>query len=216
MLGSLVNRKPRGLLIAIEGGDRCGKTTQVNKLMNSKYGSGSSFVRFPQRASPLTGTAINRLLTTDVAHNTSPCVSHLLFTANRWESIADIHKKLVEGTDVIMDRYSHSGIAYSVAQGVDPSWALNAERGLPLPDLILYLALAPEVAAQRAGFGEERLETNKIQCAVVAQFDAWAATDSLRWRHIDASLSVEAVHDCIVAMICDAGYLREYDLENFE
>ena len=40
------------------------------------------------------------------------------------------------------------------------------DRGLPAPDAVLLLTLAPEVAAQRGEYGEERYERLDFQRAV--------------------------------------------------
>jgi dTMP kinase len=63
---------------------------------------------------------------------------HLLFTMNRWEMKKQLVQMLESGTDVICDRYSYSGCAYSVAKGLDFDWCCSAERGLVLPDLVVY------------------------------------------------------------------------------
>jgi len=40
--------------------------------------------------------------------------------------------------------------------GMDLEWCKHADAGLPLPDLILFMDLSVEKAAERGGFGEER------------------------------------------------------------
>ena len=39
---------------------------------------------------------------------------------------------------------------------MDLEWCKKSDVGLPAPDAVFYLTLAPEVAARRAGFGGER------------------------------------------------------------
>lgn len=73
---------------------------------------------------------------------------------------------LAAGTTLIVDRYYYSGIVYSAAKElVDLSleWARAPEVGLPRPDLCLFLDIAPEAAAARAGFGGERYERGELQ-----------------------------------------------------
>jgi hypothetical protein len=54
-------------------------------------------------------------------------------------------------------RYAYSGVAFSGAKdGMDLEWCKKSDVGLPAPDAVFYLTLAPEVAARRAGFGGER------------------------------------------------------------
>jgi len=40
---------------------------------------------------------------------------------------------------MVCDRYAYSGVAYSVAKGLDFDWCLGVDRGLVQPDLVLYL-----------------------------------------------------------------------------
>jgi dTMP kinase len=41
--------------------------------------------------------------------------SHLLFSFNRWENREKILENLMNGYNVIVDRYAFSGVVYSVA-----------------------------------------------------------------------------------------------------
>ncbi|CAM6042828.1 unnamed protein product [Sphagnum compactum] len=92
---------------------------------------------------------------------------HLLFSANRWEKRALMEAKLRAGATLVVDRYSYSGVAFSAAKGLDLNWckisrhlyqskqASAPEAGLLAPDLVLYLDIPAEVAAERGGYGGE-------------------------------------------------------------
>ena len=64
---------------------------------------------------------------------------HLLFSANRWESSNEIVTLMEAGKDVICDRYVYSGVAYSSAKGLDFEWCYSSDKGLPKPDLVIFL-----------------------------------------------------------------------------
>ena len=75
----------RGLLIAIEGGDRCGKSTQCTKLIDylrDVLAQPVHFIKFPERTSAI-GRVINEYL--QCGNDLSNQAIHLLFSANRWE-----------------------------------------------------------------------------------------------------------------------------------
>jgi dTMP kinase len=77
--------KGRGLLIAIEGGDRCGKSTQCSKLIDylrDVLAQSVHFIKFPERTSAI-GRVINEYL--QCGNDLSNQAIHLLFSANRWE-----------------------------------------------------------------------------------------------------------------------------------
>lgn len=48
-------------------------------------------------------------------------------------------------------------------EGMDPHWVRQADIGLPRPDVVVFFEVSPEVAKQRGGFGEERLESEQLQ-----------------------------------------------------
>ncbi|TQD98103.1 hypothetical protein C1H46_016225 [Malus baccata] len=88
---------------------------------------------------------------------------HLLFSANRWEKRSLMESKLKSGTTLVVDRYSYSGVAFSSAKGLDIEWCKAPEIGLLAPDLVVYLDIPPEKAAERGGYGGERYEQLEFQ-----------------------------------------------------
>ena len=110
---------------------------------------------------------------------------HLLFSANRWETVDKLLSELNSGVDIVCDRYVYSGIAYSAAKGLDIEWCRGPDKGLPEPDLVLYMNVSPEVARQRGGYGEERYEKEEFQAKVGKQFLALGAAEK-NWRIVNA------------------------------
>ena len=51
------------------------------------------------------------------------------------------------------------------------SWCKQPEVGLPKPDSVLFLKLAPEIASKRADYGEERYEQRAFQDKVAQNYD---------------------------------------------
>lgn len=54
------------------------------------------------------------------------------------------------------------------------SWSQAPDKGLPAPDVVLYLDLPLEVAEQRGGFGQERYEKREMQQQVHSRTQAAA------------------------------------------
>lgn len=161
----------RGLLILIEGLDRTGKTTQTSLLLE-KLQPDAELIKFPDRTTPI-GQLINKYLT-EKNFELPDQAAHLLFSANRWELSHKLETLLLEGKHVILDRYVYSGIAYSVAKGIDGmdlEWCLQPDKGLIKPDLLFFLSNGDSMASSsRKGFGEERYETLQFQDRVKDQF----------------------------------------------
>lgn len=159
----------RGSLILIEGLDRSGKLTQA-EILASKLKA--DLVKFPDRLTPI-GQIINRYLT-DKNFDLPDQSAHLLFSANRWEQANHLEETLRSGKNVVMDRYIYSGIAYSLAKkGAEMDsydWLYGPDRGLPKPDLTLFLTISLEELSNRKGYGEERYEQIEFQKKVKGSF----------------------------------------------
>ncbi|OMO73413.1 Thymidylate kinase [Corchorus olitorius] len=123
--------------------------------------------RFPDRTTSV-GQMISAYLTNK--SQLDDHTIHLLFSANRWEKRSMMETKLKAGTTLIVDRYSYSGVAFSSAKGLDFEWCKAPEIGLIAPDLVLYLDITPEKAAERGGYGGERYEQLEFQKKVAQRY----------------------------------------------
>lgn len=155
------------------------RTTQIGSILNSYLqGSSSKASSTDNKESSLYISKLSTLRS-----------NHLLFSANRWECLPEIHSTLERGTSIILDRYIYSGIAYSYAayQALNsefkkslipdgnhnknfPGWLHTPDLGLPIPDITLFLTVDQKTAQARAGFGAERYETTDIQRFVAKCF----------------------------------------------
>lgn len=72
------------------------------------------YMNFPNRSTDC-GKLINAFLTHQQDFDLETI--HLLFTMNRWESKKQMERLLNDGTSLVVDRYSYSGVAYSAAKG---------------------------------------------------------------------------------------------------
>ena len=84
----------RGLLIAFEGCDRSGKTTQCARIvkdLNASSKTSAVGVRFPDR-----GTAIGGMLDAYLrgSSEVDDRAVHLLFSANRWEKVKEMREAI--------------------------------------------------------------------------------------------------------------------------
>lgn len=152
----------RGSFIVLEGIDHVGKTTQVNAIVSYLHtcGKQAEYISFPNRTSPI-GQLIDSYLKGKLELDDHAI--HLLFSANRWEFMDYIQLQLKKGIHIICDRYIYSGIAYSAAKGLEYEWCKETDRGLLIPDGVIYLTIPSGEINQRDGFGIERYETSLIQ-----------------------------------------------------
>ncbi|KAK7244298.1 hypothetical protein RIF29_39118 [Crotalaria pallida] len=182
-------KESRGALIVLEGLDRSGKSSQCSRLVSYLEGQGISaeLWRFPDRTTNV-GQMISAYLS-----NTSQLddhTIHLLFSANRWEKRSLMETKLKTGTTLIVDRYSYSGVAFSASKGLDIEWCKAPEIGLLAPDLVAYLDISPQKAAERGGYGDERYEKLDFQKKVA---ESYKTLHDVSWKVVDACQPIEDV-----------------------
>jgi len=186
----------RGAFIVIEGLDRSGKSTQCALLQSHISGLGRpvELLKFPDRTTPI-GQMIDAYLRSHSLELDDRAI-HLLFSANRWEAAAHIHQLLAAGTTVVADRYAFSGAAFSASKTppLPLEWCKSPDAGLPAPDLVVFLDIAPEAAALRGGYGEERYEKREMQERVRGKFKRVAESVE-GWVELDAGRGLEEVKE---------------------
>ena len=140
----------RGHLIALEGVDGAGKSTQAMGLaaILARFGRRVLFTREPTYGPA--GLKLRAYLCGGPRHLT-PTEELALFQADRREHVASaIQPALDRGWVVITDRYYYSSAAYQGALGLDPGKILaDSELFAPRPDLVAILTLPLDQAVAR-------------------------------------------------------------------
>ncbi|XP_021900739.1 thymidylate kinase isoform X4 [Carica papaya] len=189
----------RGALIVLEGLDRSGKSSQCSRLLSflERLGYPADLWRFPDR-----NTSVGQMISTYLSNKSQldDHTIHLLFSANRWEKRSLMEAKLKAGITLIVDRYSYSGVAFSSAKGLDVDWCKAPEIGLLAPDLVVYLDISPEKAAQRGGYGGERYEQLDFQKKVAQCYEVLSDSS---WKIIDACQPIEDVEKELQEIVLD-------------
>lgn len=173
----------RGALIIFEGLDRIGKTTQSKLLfdyLSEEVDIPCERLAFPNRSTQI-GTLIDNYLQRKVDFDDHTI--HLLFSANRWECMESMRKKLLQGCTLIVDRYAYSGVAFSQAKGLDKKWCQSCDIGLIKPDLVLYFHREQQSNAL-SYTGDERYETKQFQEKVESCFQHFRSS-SHQWKDIN-------------------------------
>ena len=182
------------MFIVLEGCDAVGKTSQAAKLAQRL---GAELVRFPDRTTPL-GVQLNALLQGELKLELH--ATHLLFTANRWELQKKIAALLDDNKTVVCDRYSGSGVAYSVASGLSLEWCLAMERNLLVPDAVVLLDnpdLA-ELQARRPLSSNEVFDNTDFQTKVRQVYLELAAR--FQWKVVRTKSFEETSEDILASL----------------
>ena len=183
-----------GRLVALEGLDGSGKTTQAARLAAALRARGREVVLTREPTDGPFGRRIRAL-----AKNGDLLTAEQereLFTEDRREHVARvIEPALAADRWVLTDRYFLSTVAYQGARGLDWREILrNSEAEFPVPDVVLLFELpAAEGLARaraRGGAPDPRFEQDEYLTQVERIF---AAIDRPYLARVDASGSAEAV-----------------------
>jgi len=149
-----------GLLVVLEGIDGAGKSTQIGWLTERLTAAGISNVTSRE---PTNGPHGRRLRESATFGRLSPGEELATFLADRREHVTQlINPALASGKVVILDRYYFSTAAYQGARGFDWREILRQnEVFAPVPDLLFWFDLPPELSHQRIGLRAE--ESNDFE-----------------------------------------------------
>src|SRR4029077_13461502 len=137
----------RGLLVAFEGPDGSGKTTQRKLFKTWLTSEGYDVVTTKWNSSDLIKPIIKSRKT---LHALSPEEFSLLHGADfRHRVEHQILPALWDGKLVIADRFLFTGLARDVARGLDLDWVLKLYQPLLWPDLIFYFSVSPATSGKR-------------------------------------------------------------------
>lgn len=145
-----------GLLVAFEGVDGAGKTTQAERLRDRLASMGVEVVLTKEPTDSEYGRRIRQIAREGREGITAEEELDLFLKDRELDVTQTIAPMLGRGGVVLMDRYYFSNIAYQGALGLDPRHIqqVNEER-FPTPDLTLLFVIPPEASTRRIQSGRE-------------------------------------------------------------
>jgi len=175
----------RGVFVAFEGGEACGKSTQAARLAERR-----DAVLTREPGGTVLGERVRTIFLDPATGAVDPRAEALLVLAARAQHVAEIvEPALASGRDVVTDRFTGSSLAYQgFGRGldVDEVRALSAfATGGLEPDVYVLLEVPADVAAARLGPDRDRLEAagdafhERVRAgyAALAQHDGWVVVD---------------------------------------
>jgi len=197
------------LLLTFEGIDGSGKSTQARRLADhlQEQGHETLLVREPG------GTELSekiRSLLLEPNVNVRPMAELLLFSAARSQLVSERIRPAIEaGRIVICDRFYDSTTAYQGAgrKVADPEWLQSFHHRVTaglVPDRTYLVELDPERARGRRsdeGTKGDRMEAedDEFYHRVAAAYDTLADEHPDRFRRLDGTRSIDALHAAIRA-----------------
>ncbi|MBE0536733.1 MAG: dTMP kinase [Phycisphaerae bacterium] len=196
-----------GKFIVLDGPDGCGKSTQAHLLAEWIRAQGLDAVGFRDPGDTAVGEKIRDILLDPEHIALGPRAELLLYMAARaqlWEE--KIAPALASGACVVMDRWVSSTCAYQgCAGGLGIQTVLriaadSLER--TWPDLTIVLDVDEAAAAARMNRQLDRMEQKGRQYhQKVRQGYLELARNYDAVVHLDATVSIEALHDQVIAAV---------------
>ncbi len=197
------HRGAPGRLIAFEGGEGCGKSTQAERLA---VRLGAVLTREP--GGTAVGARIRELLLDPSTEGLHPRAEALLMAADRAQHVHEVVRPALEsGRDVVTDRYAGSSIAYQGAgRGLDPAEIRDLSGWATArlwPDLTVLLDVPLEVTSSRLDRELDRFEREDggFHERLLDGFRVQARDDPARWVVIDGTRSVDDVAALVFAAV---------------
>ena len=146
----------RGYLIALEGVDGTGKSTQCALLADYLESAGYPVVRLREPTQGMWGQKIRKILT-EGRGDVTPEEELQYFINDRKEDVEqNIAPALEQGKIVLIDRYYYSTAAYQGALGFDPAKIIvDNEAFAPRPDLLLMIQVSLDESFRRIEQGRD-------------------------------------------------------------
>ncbi len=169
-----------GVLIAFEGIDGSGKSTQIRLLAERLQQMGISFYTTMEPSDAPIGSMIRQILTGRM--QADPKVIAALFTADRLDHLLNdvngVVRKIENGTVVLMDRYYFSSYAYQSVE-LPMDWLIHANepcKEILRPEINLFLDIEPKLAM-------ERISKNRFQKEL---FEEQSRLEQVRQNYLEA------------------------------
>lgn len=192
----------RGRLIAFEGGEACGKSTQAQRLASHL----GAFLTHEPGATAI-GARIRELVLSGDRDALDAGAEALLLAADRAQHVAEVIRPALDrGDDVVTDRFTGSTLAYQgYGRGLDRRFLADVSRwaaGDIQADLVFLLDVPLDVARQRRNSRPDRIEAedSAFHQRVIDGYRELATADPDRWIVVDGT----AASDDVAAQVREA------------
>ncbi|MDO7786770.1 dTMP kinase [Desulforamulus aquiferis] len=142
-----INQYP-GTLIVIEGADCSGRSSQISSLRSWLEGQGHAVLDTGLRRSNLVGSAIDEAKKGNTLGKTTLSLLYATDFADQLEN--KILPALAAGFVVLADRYIFTLMARDMVRGASKDWLRKLFGFAPVPDMIFYMQVDPQVLLYRS------------------------------------------------------------------
>ena len=195
----------KGKFISFEGIDGCGKSTQVKMLVNTMNNTERNTILVREPGGTIISEEIRQILLHRHISNISNRTEALLMTGSRAQLTYEvIMPKLINGQNVIADRFYDSTLAYQGGgRKLDLDWLIKLNHFATYdlePDVTFLIDILPEEASKRKSKEGDRIERAGIELQTLVR-DTYLEL-SIRFKErivvIDGHDTIENIHSLII------------------
>jgi dTMP kinase len=139
--------RDRGFLIAFEGPDGSGKTTQRKLFKDWLIAEGFEVIITKWNSSPVIRPIIKARKKLRALDKQEFSLLHAADFRHRMET--EVIPALVQGKTVVADRFLFTALASDAARGLDFDWLLHVYSPLYWPDAVFYFSVSAETSGKR-------------------------------------------------------------------
>lgn len=216
-----------GRLIAVEGLDGSGKSTQIHLLKRWLEQQNMRVFFSEWNSSVLVKSATRKGKKRNLLTPTTFSLIHATDFADRYER--QMLPLLRAGYIVLADRFMFTAFARDVVRGVSPDWVRNLYAFARQPDITFYFKTPLEVALDRILFGRPQLKYHEagmdlnlsqdpiesfklFQGLILLEYERMA--ESFDFTVIDATHSAEQQQALVRSIVGDRIHLAAYKRRN--
>ncbi|MFH1827390.1 MAG: dTMP kinase [bacterium] len=203
--------KDKGLLVAIEGIDGAGKTTQAELLLK-ELSKKHKVYKTKNPTDHKIGKLVREVLSGKI--KIPPIALQFLFSADRQVQQADIFNRLKKGEIVIMDRYFWSAVVYGaidlsgfqfeksinrllITQGI-----LSMYHQFLIPDISVFLDIPISIVLKRLGNKNKEIFENEEKLKKIHKGYQWLITKFKKeFTVIDGTKPQEEITKEIISLV---------------
>ena len=220
--GTSRGTKPPGKLIAVEGIDGSGKSTQLHLLEQWLRHGNPRVFRTEWNSSEVVKEITSKGKKKGNLTPTTFSLLHATDFADRYER--NISPLLHSGYWVLADRYVYTAFARDTVRGCDPTWVRSLYSFASKPDIAFYFRVPVDVAVSRILTGRPKLKyyesgmdlnlSNDIyesyhifQGRIIEKYEAMVERDGL--IAVDGTLTIEEQQEIVRGQVLRILYGRE-------
>jgi len=185
-----------GRLIAVEGLDGSGKSTQIYLLKRWLELEGAKVFFSEWNSSALVKSATSKGKKRELLTPTTFSLIHATDFADRYER--QLVPLLRAGYIVLCDRYVYTAFARDVVRGCPPKWVRGIYNFAALPDMTFFFKAKLEVSLQRILDGRPQLKYHEAGMDLNLSTDPYESFRIFQGRILEQYLAMSTEFDFVV------------------